>query len=123
MNYKFETQKLDIDKNPYYFIKLDNENHYIINRFSDSGWTPQKVQKIIDGVEKHKTLPDNDTDNPFVWGNEDVSVMVNENGVTLLDTLAVRAGESSQDKIILGLTYEVFLKFLEDFKTFVEENS
>ncbi|MBC8756927.1 hypothetical protein H2O64_19805 [Kordia sp. YSTF-M3] len=98
-------------------------NHSFLENIRSWDWTSQKVQKIIDGVEKHKTLPDNDTDNPFVWGNEDVSVMVNENGVTLLDTLAIRAGESSQDKIVLGLTHEVFLKFLKDFKTFVEENS
>ena len=119
MNYKFEIQKLDIDKYHYYFINI-NEEHKIITRFSDSGWTSQKAQEIIDGVEKGKTKP---KESAYEWANEDVYIISNQNGLFLIDLMAQRAGETDQDKLGLQLTHQEFIQFLQDFKKFIEQNS
>lgn len=118
MNYKFETQKLDIDHSPYYFIRINEIIFNTLSRLSDSGWTPQKIQEIIDVVEKNKTLAaDKD---PYVWGNEDITVFANEIGVLLIDKIALRA---NIEQTPLELTHNEFITFLKDFKEFVQENS
>lgn len=120
MKYKFEIHKLDIDKYPYFFIRIENEVYYPVGRFSDSGWIPQKVQDIIDGVEIGKTKSKEDA---YEWANEDVFLVSNEHGVFLWDLLAERTGkEQDSEKLSLRLTHEEFLTFLQDFKKFLEEN-
>ncbi|AWM13590.1 hypothetical protein DI487_06755 [Flavobacterium sediminis] len=98
-------------------IMPEEKKYQIIFRFGDSGWTPQKAQEIIDGVEKNKTLAaDKD---PYVWGNEDITVFANKNGVLLIDKMAMRA---KQDVEPLELSHQEFYAFMQDFKKFIEEN-
>ncbi|MBB4806954.1 hypothetical protein HNP38_002250 [Chryseobacterium defluvii] len=120
MKYTFEAQILDIDEHPYYSINVEEKLFYTIGRFSDSGWTPTKIQKIIDGLEQSKTKPKGEE---FLWGNEDVNLYANENGVLLIDVMAQRAKQYDPDVITLRLTHEEIINFLQDFKKFVEENS
>lgn len=108
------------NRDDWYYVNLEEENYKIIERFTYYGWTPSKVQEIIDGVEKSKTLS---KEEPFEWANEDVELNANENGVWLYDWLADRGGEKDTDKLNLFLTHEETLTFLKDFKKFVEENS
>ncbi|WP_144281430.1 hypothetical protein [Chryseobacterium echinoideorum] len=119
MKYKFETQKLDIDKYPYYFIRLEERIYYPLGRFSDWGWTPQKVQTIIDGVKLGKIKPYGEEYN---WASEDLEIYVNQKGVLLIDMLAQRAGKQDPKSSTLELKHEEFLQFLQDFKKFVESN-
>lgn len=119
MNYKFETQKLDIDKYPYLFIKI-NDVYRIITRFSDSGWTPQKVQEIVDGIESSKNKP---IKQEYIWANEDLTLYSNKNGVLLVDMIAQRFGKDNPEEITLHLQHDEMITFLKDFKKFVAENT
>ena len=114
MKYKFSTRKV-LDLKVY---TVDFEDGYnVINNFTGANWTPQKTQEIIDGVEKNKTLAaDKD---PYVWGNEDITVFANKNGVLLIDKMAMRA---KQDVEPLELSHQEFYAFMQDFKKFIEEN-
>ena len=113
MKYKFSTRKV-LDLKVY---TVDFEDGYnVINNFTGANWTPQKTQEIIDGVEKNKTLAaDKD---PYVWGNEDITVFANKNGVLLIDKMAMRA---KQDVEPLELSHQEFYAFMQDFKKFIEE--
>lgn len=111
MKYSF---KLNDD---WIIVEVEGENDVLTN-FSNSGWLSQKVQSIMDKVESNRKLED--TQDPYVWGNEDVTVFANEIGVLLIDKLALRAG---QDVVPLELTHDEFITFLKDFKKFIEENS
>ncbi|MBB4806955.1 hypothetical protein HNP38_002251 [Chryseobacterium defluvii] len=102
-----------------YIIKT-KDPYLILQRFSDAYWTPKKIQKIIEGLEQSKTKPKGEE---FLWGNEDVNLYANENGVLLIDVMAQRAKQYDPDVITLRLTHEEIINFLRDFKKFVEENS
>jgi hypothetical protein len=120
MNYKFETQKFDIDKYPYFFINPEEDKYFCLTRFSDSGWTPAKVQEIIDGVESAKTRAYRDE---YLWANEDLELYANENGVLLIDMMAQRGGgEVDVEASTLQMQHDELIAFLEDFKQFVAEN-
>lgn len=112
MKYKFKKHNWDKD------IVIGVESDYkILNNFGSWNWTPEKVQEIIDGVVANKQLPAEQ--DPYVWGNEDVTIFANEIGVLLIDKMALRA---QKDPATLELKYDVFNQFLQDFKKFVEEN-
>lgn len=113
MKYNF---KLNDD---WIIIEVEGDNDTLTN-FSNSGWTSEKVQKIINGIEDSKTKPKGEE---YAWGNEDVNLYSNENGVLLIDVLAQRGKQYDPDIITLRLTHEEILTFLNDFKKFVEENS
>lgn len=111
MKYKFDK------KDDWFYVFSENEKYKTLESFTYYGWTPQKAQEIIDGVEKNKTLTaDKD---PYVWGNEDITVFANKNGVLLIDKMAMRA---KQDVEPLELSHQEFYAFMQDFKKFIEEN-
>lgn len=114
MEYKFI--KKNVSDSIFFLIECKEKS--ILENFGIYNWTPIKVQEIIDGVEKNKTL-EADKD-PYVWGNEDVTVFSNEIGVLLIDKMAIRAKQ--EDIEPLDLTHEEFINFLKDFKKFIEEN-
>ena len=91
----------------------------ILFRFGNNGWTPPKVQAIINGIESSKTKPKGQE---YIWANEDVRLYSNENAVVLIDDLAARGGEEEPDNLYLKLTHLEMLTFLQDFKQFVEDN-
>jgi len=101
-------------------IMPKEKKYKILFRFGDSGWTPTKVQEIINGIEASKEKPKGEE---YIWANEDVTVYSNKNGVLLIDMISQRFGIHDPDKITLTLIHEELLTFLEDFKTFVAENS
>ena len=103
-----------------YTIIPEDDNYSILHRFTDTGWTPKKIQTIIDGIEESKTKPKGEE---YIWANEDVRLYSNENAVVLMDDLAARGGEDNPDNLYLKLTHIEMLTFLQDFKSFVEENS
>ncbi|MBB4806726.1 hypothetical protein HNP38_002022 [Chryseobacterium defluvii] len=74
---------------------------------------------MIDGVKNSKLK---DSDESFDWQNEDVFFRSNKYGVFFIDLMAQRAGQKSE-KQDLTLNHDEFIKFLQDFKQFVEENS
>ncbi len=76
MKYNFLIEKVSLSK--YFSIEIITPEHYVLNNFRDTGWTPQKVQSIIDGVHKSKN---NDPEKSFDWGNEDVYMRSNKYGV------------------------------------------
>ena len=111
MKYSF---KLNDD---WIIVEVEGSNDTLTN-FSNSGWTPQKVQEIIDKVESNRSLEK--TKDPYAWGNEDITVFANELGVLLVDKLAMRAKQEVEP---LELTHHEFIAFMKDFKKFIEENS
>ncbi|MGV7105997.1 hypothetical protein [Flavobacterium sp. U410] len=116
MKYKFSIREV-LELKVY---TVDFENGYnVINNFTDANWTPQKVQKIIDGVENSRYQ---DSDNSFDWQNEDVFLRSNKYGVFFIDLMKQRAGQKSE-KQDLDLEHDEFIEFLQEFKKFVEENS
>ena len=117
MMYKFKTKK---NLGDIFFLIEFEETDYILTRFSDFFWTPQKAQEIINGVEESKTKEKGEE---YYWGNEDMDLYANKNGILLIDEMAQRVGEYDPDKITLRLTHDEFLTFMEDFKAFIEENS
>lgn len=117
MNYIFYKKIIDTTNSEYFLI--DTEEPVIAN-FGDTNWTSHNLDEIIAGVELGKTKPKEEA---FEWANEDVYLISNENGLFLIDLLAQRAGETDSEKIGLQITHDEFITFIEDFKTFVEENS
>ena len=117
MEYNFSTL-LNLD-DIVYTIKT-NIKYTILQCFTDAYWTPTKVQEIIDGIEESKEKPKGEE---YIWANEDVTVYSNKNGVLLIDMISQRGGETDPEKLGLPLTHKELLTFLEDFKTFVTENS
>ena len=114
MNYKFK------NKEDWFYVFSEQNSYSIIERFTYYGWTPQKIQSIITGIEESKTKEKGEE---YKWANEDVRLYANKNGVFLIDDLAARGGEKNPDNLYLRLTHEEILTFLNDFKKFVEENS
>lgn len=117
MKYNFKT--FQISKSKYFDIEIREEKYYVLNNFRDSGWSPQKIQNLIDGVEQSKNK---EPDESFDWQNEDVFFRSNKYGVFFVDLMKQRTGEKSK-KQDLDLEHDEFIKFLQDFKKFVEENS
>lgn len=99
-------------------VMPEEEKWNILFRFGDSGWTSEKVQSIIENVENNRIL--DKASDPYVWGNEDVALFVNEIGVLLVDKVAMRVGQETKP---LELAHDEFITFLVDFKKFIEENS
>ncbi|WGH74771.1 hypothetical protein P8625_11850 [Tenacibaculum tangerinum] len=120
MNYKFKTQKLDIEKSIYYFIELDNEKYYSLGRLSESNWTPEKAQELLDEIELSR---EKEKEDEYIWANEDVTLYSNKHGVFLIDEIAIRYGERDSEKIGLELSHDDFILFMKDFKSFIEENT
>ncbi|WP_452221619.1 hypothetical protein [Lacinutrix salivirga] len=117
MNYKFYTNILDTTNELFYLIKTEIG---VIQNFGNSNWTSGKALKIIEGIEQSKEREKKDE---YIWANEDITLYANKNGVLLVDMLAKRGGETALEIITLQLTHDQFIKFLKDFKTFIEENS
>ena len=114
MKYKFK------NNGDWSYVIIEEANYSIIERFTNFGWTPEKVQEIINGIEQSKTKPKGEE---YIWANEDVTVNANENGILLIDMMAQRAGINDPDIITLQLEHNEFINFLQDFKKFIEENS
>lgn len=117
MKYKFLIEKVSQSK--YFSINIITPEHYVLNNFRDTGWTTLIVQSIIDSVDKSKN---NDPENSFVWGNEDIYMRSNKYGVFFIDLMARRAGRKL-DRQDLVLDHHEFIDFMKDFKKFVEQNS
>lgn len=115
MNYNFYKKKIDTTGSIYFMVKSKNN---ILCCFNFTIKEAYQIQEIIEGIEKNRTLAE-DKD-PYVWGNEDVSVFANKIGVLLIDKLAFIAG---QEATPLELTHDDMITFLKDFKKFVAENS
>jgi hypothetical protein len=97
-------------------IEVEGNNDTLTN-FSNSGWTSHNVQEIIDGVKS----TDN-TEKEYRWGNEDLIVISNKHAVFFIDLLSTRgSGKQVREKQDLDLTHDEFIKFLEDFKEFIEK--
>ncbi|MFC6097345.1 hypothetical protein ACFPVY_11885 [Flavobacterium qiangtangense] len=118
MKYIFYKEVIETTGTVILGVMPEEERINVLFRFSDSGWTTQKIQEIIDKVESNRSLEK--TKNPYVWGNEDVTVFANELGVLLVDKLAMRAKQEVEP---LELTHDEFITFMKDFKKFIEENS
>lgn len=119
MNYKFQIHKSNIDSSIYYFIELDNEKNYPLGRLSDNNWTSKKANLLIHEVELSKIKT---KEEEYIWANEDVTLYSNLHGVFLIDEIAIRHGEKNANKLGLELTHDEFIKFMKDFKKFIEEN-
>jgi len=114
MEYSFK------NNDDWFIVNVDEGKFQILNRFTFYGWTQTKVQEIIDGIEASKEKP---KEEEYIWANEDVTVYSNKNGVLLIDMMSQRGGETDPEKLGLPLTHKELLTFLDDFKTFVAENS
>ena len=117
MKYSFSIHKTITDS-IWYYVNIESKEHYVVGNITSYDWTPQKVQELIDKVESNRSLEK--TKDPYVWGNEDVTVFANELGVLLVDKLAMRAKQEVEP---LELTHDDFITFMKDFKKFIEENS
>ena len=118
MKYNFFTKEISNSK--YYCIESDNVNYKILARFTDDNWTSFKAMEIIDSVESSKASPKGEE---YIWGNEDVTLYSNINGVLLEDMISQRFGEDKIEELTLLLDHDTFIGFLQDFKKFIEENS
>ncbi len=101
-----------------FFVETNDENK-VVSRFTDFFWTPYKIQEIIDGVEKSRLSEDEDS---FEWSSEDVYLRSNKYGLFFVDLISKRADRGS-GKHDYYLSHSDFLQFLEDFKSFVKDNS
>ncbi|WP_294321257.1 hypothetical protein [uncultured Chryseobacterium sp.] len=114
MNYNFKKQ--DWDGTPIYSIISDKE---ILTNFGSWGWTSNKIQKIIEGVQLSKTKS---YGNEYNWSSEDLELFANKKGVLIIDMLAQRAGQKDPNTTTLQISHDDLIKFLKDFKNFVESN-
>ena len=113
MEYSFYKKEIDTTGDIFYLVKTNLE---ILKNFGSDDLTSQKIQEIIDGVKS----TDN-TEKEYRWGNEDVIVISNKHAVFFIDLLSIRgSGKQVREKQDLDLTHEEFIKFLEDFKEFIE---
>lgn len=118
MKYEFYKKEIETTKRVYFLVKVEEKYNVLQNiDFTANDFT--LAQEIIDGVEASKTM---EKEGPYEWGNEDVELNANKNGVWLYDWLADRGGVTDIEKLNLFLTHDVFLNFMKDFKKFIEEN-
>lgn len=90
-----------------------------LNNLTSWDWTSEKVQEIIDGVKS----TDN-TEKEYRWGNEDVILISNKHAVFFIDLMSMRGNKNkTKEKQDLDLTHDEFLKFLNDFKEFLENEN
>ena len=115
-NYKFYKKTIETTGTTYFLVETGGQS--ILAYFDFTIKDYDAVQSIIEKVEDNRFL--NKTEDPYVWGNEDVTVFANEIGVLLVDKLAMRSGQEVEP---LELTHEEFITFMKDFKKFIEENS
>ena len=115
MEYKFYKQTISKTT----FTEVDSDIN-VLNRFGDSEWTSDKVQEIIEGVKS----TDN-TEKEYRWANEDVMFVSHPTeGVIFWDLLSMRGqGSGKTQSESLVLSHSNFIKFLEDFKEFIEKES
>ena len=112
---KYNFKKHDWDGTTVFGIESESSP---IRNIGSWGWTSAKAQEIINKVESNRSLEK--IKDPYVWGNEDVTVFANELGVLLVDKLAMRAKQEVEP---LELTHDEFIAFMKDFKKFIEENN
>jgi hypothetical protein len=115
MNYSFK--KHDWDGTTVYGVESSDKK--ILSNFGSWGWTPVKIQNIINGVEASKIKA---YGKEYNWSSEDLELYANKKGVLLIDMMAQRAGQKDPSSSTLKLSHNEILKFLNDFKIFVESN-
>ena len=118
MKHEFYKKIIDTTNREYHMVKTE-ANFIILEHFNFTKKNYAGLQELIDEIEKSKTLQKG---NEFRWGNEDVIIHANENGVLLVDEMAQLGGELNPEDITLRLTHSEILAFLQDFKKFIEEN-
>jgi hypothetical protein len=99
-------------------VTTKDEKYKILERLDDSDWTPQKVQKIIDGIQRSK-----DTGIRYEWASEDIHLVALEDGVYFFDLIARRANKEHPTGQDLDLEHDEFIDFMKDFKEFIEDNT
>ncbi|MEG1591667.1 hypothetical protein [Chryseobacterium sp.] len=114
MNYTFKKQ--DWNGTPIYTIISDQK---LLENFGSWGWTPNKIQDIIEGVQLSKTKS---YGKEYNWSSEDLELYANKRGVLIIDMVMQRAGQKDPSKSTLQVSHEDFIKFLKKFKIFVENN-
>lgn len=94
-----------------YGIKSEND---VLSHLDAPNWTPEKVQSLIDGIK-----PTKDSDEEYKYQTEGDSLLIYSNGfgVQFFDL------QHQNKEADLVLPHDTFIKFLEDFKKFVAENS
>jgi hypothetical protein len=115
MQYEFYKKKVSNGN----YILIKTEDHSPLENFGVYNWTPTLAQEIIDGVNDSTNKPKGEE---YIWANEDVTLYANQNGVFLLDTMAMRAKVTDEAKLWLRLTHAEFITFMTDFKKFIEDN-
>jgi hypothetical protein len=114
MEYKFETY--DWAGTKMYGIITEN---YPLTNLSSWDWTSEKIQEIIDGVKSTDS-----TQEEYRWANEDIMLISNKHAVFFIDLLSTRGGGNKiKEKQDLDLTHDEFIKFMEDFKKFIEKEN
>ncbi len=113
MEYKFDRN------DDWFYVFSKEEKLKTLERFTNYGWTSQKIQNLIEEVDRSR---DQESENSFDWQNEDVFFRSNKYGVFFVDLMSRRAGQKSE-KQDLVLEHDEFIKFLKSFKKFIEENS
>ena len=114
MEYSFYKKEIDTTGDIFYLVKTNLE---ILKNFGSDDLTSQKIQEIIDGVKS----TDN-TEKEYRWANEDVMFVSHPTeGVIFWDLLSMRGqGSGKTQSESLVLSHSNFIKFLEDFKEFIE---
>ena len=120
MKYSFKKKTIDTTNLVYFLSEIYDDEFKILEHLYFPDFRTSELKKIIDGIEKSKTQEKGEE---YFWGNEDVRLYANKNGVFLIDDLGARAGETDPDKLYLVLSHDEMLQFLKDFKKFVEENA
>lgn len=113
MNYKFYTKKIDTTGSIYYMVNVE-KNFSVLEHLNFSKFNKNDIETIIDGVK-----PTKDSDEEYKYQTEGDSLLIYSNGfgVQFFDL------QHQNKEADLVLPHDTFIKFLEDFKKFVAENS
>lgn len=112
MKYKFS--KLIISDMILYDIDFDESKFFPITLLRFNNWTPNEVQKLIEGILSTK---DSDKDYKYQTEGDGLHIYSNSYAVQFFN-LRMRKKESD-----LKLSHDEFVTFLEDYKAFIEANN
>ena len=116
MNYTFYKKEVDTTKRVYFLVKAKTD-FSVLENIEFTIQNKHLIKIIINGIKS--TL---DNVNKYEWANEVIHIAAFKEGVFLFDILA-RIGGMIGNGPDLQLTHLEFIKFMEDFKKFIEENS
>lgn len=108
MNYTFRKDISPLGTS--YYSVLVEKPWNLLNRLTAHNWSSHRIEKDVIGTQQVITgqLPE------YIWGSEAIYLVATANGTNVYDSF------DKEETPLFTITNEEALKFLQDFKAFLE---